>query len=140
MTQTRGVRNCNPLNIRIGNNWVGERQDNTDGVFEQFTDMRFGIRAAYIILRNYLTKYRIRTIQGIIQRWAPEKENDLKAYVGFVTRYIGKAEHDTVNWQDSHEMAMLVQAMCIFESNYRPELDFLEQIHRDTTGIRCVQQ
>ena len=77
--KSRGIRNCNPLNIRIGNDWVGERQENTDGVFEQFTDMRFGIRAAFIILRNYITKYRIKTIQGIIQRWAPEVENDLKA-------------------------------------------------------------
>ena len=138
--KSRGIRNCNPLNIRIGNDWVGERQENTDGVFEQFTDMRFGIRAAFIILRNYITKYRIKTVQGIIQRWAPEVENDLKAYVTSVTRRTEKEPHDTIEWGNSHDMAMLVQAMCIFESNYRPELTFLEQIHRETMNTRRVQK
>jgi hypothetical protein len=32
----RGIRNNNPLNIRIGNDWQGERKPNTDGAFEQF--------------------------------------------------------------------------------------------------------
>ena len=50
--ETRGVRNCNPLNIRIGNDWKGERPTNSDGVFEQFTDMHYGLRAAFILLLN----------------------------------------------------------------------------------------
>ena len=53
---------------------------------------------------------------------------------------IKKKPHDTVEWSNSHDMAMLMQAMCIFESNYRPELSYLEQIHRDMMNIRRVQQ
>ena len=32
----RGFRNHNPLNIRIGNTWLGEVADPTDSDFEQF--------------------------------------------------------------------------------------------------------
>ena len=30
----RGIRNNNPLNIRKGNNWQGERHPQTDPAFE----------------------------------------------------------------------------------------------------------
>ena len=33
-SQARGIRNNNPLNIRVGNDWQGERKPNTDGAFE----------------------------------------------------------------------------------------------------------
>ena len=81
--ETRGIRNCNPLNIRIGNNWKGERPTNSDGVFEQFTDMRYGLRAAFILIRRYITKYKLCTIRAIISRWAPETENLTMAYINF---------------------------------------------------------
>ena len=41
MSTPRGIRNNNPLNIRVGNNWQGERKPNTDGAFEQFTTMQY---------------------------------------------------------------------------------------------------
>lgn len=40
----RGIRNNNPLNIKIGNDWKGE-VPNTDGTFEQFESMEYGLRA-----------------------------------------------------------------------------------------------
>ena len=71
----RGIRNNNPLNIRIGNNWAGEKTPNTDGTFEQFVSMAYGIRAALIIIHNYMYKYKLTTIEKIISRWAPRFEN-----------------------------------------------------------------
>ena len=44
-TIPRGIRNNNPLNIRIGNQWLGERANPNDPAFEQFVAMEYGIRA-----------------------------------------------------------------------------------------------
>ena len=38
----RGIRNNNPLNIRIGNQWLGERPCPNDPSFEQFVSMECG--------------------------------------------------------------------------------------------------
>lgn len=54
----RGIRNNNPLNIKIGNNWLGEVTDPTDPIFEQFVSMKYGLRAAFIILRRYIRVYK----------------------------------------------------------------------------------
>ncbi len=54
----RGYRNNNPLNLRISSSsWLGKVADNTDGVFEQFSDIRYGYRAAIKTIRNYITRY-----------------------------------------------------------------------------------
>ena len=36
MALPRGIRNNNPLNIRKGCNWKGERHPQTDKAFEEF--------------------------------------------------------------------------------------------------------
>ena len=59
----RGIYNNNPLNIRIGHNWWGEVHNQTDTQFEQFEKMEYGIRAAFIILRRYIEKYKRNTIE-----------------------------------------------------------------------------
>ena len=115
--ETRGVRNCNPLNIRIGNNWKGERPTNSDGVFEQFTDMRYGLRAAFILIRRYITKYKLCTISAIISRWAPETENLTMAYINHVERLSGI---------DKQRLFSIVTAMCWVESLYKPSQQELE--------------
>ena len=47
----RGLRNCNPLNIRKSNGtkWVGQIGD--DGTFCVFEDVVHGLRAAFRLLR-----------------------------------------------------------------------------------------
>ena len=41
----RGYRNNNPLNIRISSsNWLGKVSPNTDGPFEQFSDIKYCAR------------------------------------------------------------------------------------------------
>ena len=84
----RGIRNNNPLNIRIGNNWYGERKQQTDSIFEQFISMDWGIRAAFILLYNYYAKYGCNTIERII-RWAPRNENNTENYVRTVSMLTG---------------------------------------------------
>ena len=110
--ETRGVRNCNPLNIRIGNNWKGERPTNSDGVFEQFTDMRYGLRAAFILIRRYITKYKLCTISAIISRWAPETENLTMAYINHVERLSGIDASEPIAPTDKQRLFSIVTAMC----------------------------
>lgn len=54
---TRGVRNNNPFNIKMSNknNWLGKvkHSSNTDGTFEQFISMKYGLRAGVRLLKNY---------------------------------------------------------------------------------------
>ena len=65
-TIPRGIRNNNPLNIRIGNTWLGEVADPSDPSFEQFVSMQYGVRAACVLLRRYIRHYKRQTIQAII--------------------------------------------------------------------------
>ena len=79
--QPRGIRNNNPLNIRIGNTWLGERPNPTDPAFEEFVTMEYGLRAAFIILRRYIRRYKKNTITSIVSTWAPASENDTLKYI-----------------------------------------------------------
>ena len=88
---TRGIRNCNPLNIRRTKTvWQGQRSEQQDGSFVQFDGMKWGWRAAfYLLTRTYYHKYRLYTIRGIISRWAPSIENNTEAYISNVSRLTG---------------------------------------------------
>ncbi len=85
---SRGLRNNNPGNIRIkkSNPWQGRVpiSENTDGVFEQFTSMSYGIRALIKMLMTYNRKYGLNTVQGIISRYAPSNENNTSGYINKV--------------------------------------------------------
>ena len=92
----RCIRNCNPLNIRRGAaRWQGMSKREDDPSFEQFESMAYGWRAAFILLgRTYYEKYHLNTIRKIISRWAPECENNTKAYIYYVAKQVGCNECD----------------------------------------------
>lgn len=104
----------------------GERPTNSDGVFEQFTEMRYGLRAAFILLRCYITKYRLCTIRAIISRWAPETENLTQAYIQHVERLSGIGESEPLAATDKDRLFRIVSAMCWVESLYKPSREELE--------------
>ena len=97
----RGIRNNNPLNIRKGNNWQGERHPQTDREFEEFATMVDGIRAAMILAYNLITG-RARSCHGqpcntldkLIARWAPPHENNTGAYLRHVAMAAGITTHE----------------------------------------------
>lgn len=112
----RGIRNNNPLNIRKGNNWQGERTPQTDKSFEEFTSMEMGLRAGIIILRNYMTKRPpLQTISQIISRWAPTNENNTTAYIKEVSRRSLIDADAIVKFSEKNKMCRIVQAMCWVE-------------------------
>ena len=88
---TRGIRNCNPLNIRrSADQWKGLRAQQTDAAFCQFKQMEYGWRAALILLtRTYYRKYRLYTIRKIVEKWAPPTENNTEAYIKNVAATTG---------------------------------------------------
>lgn len=83
----RGIRNNNPGNIRLGNNWKGEKPGE-DTAFETFTSVEYGIRAIFKLIDTYISKYNLETIQGIISRFAPPHENATANYINAVVRYM----------------------------------------------------
>lgn len=111
----RGIRNNNPLNIRIGNTWLGERSNPTDPSFEEFVSMAYGIRAAFIILRRYIRRYRRNTIQQIIETWAPCTENATQKYIDCVCLRTGLSKDVAIAYEDRETMFALVKAMAFVE-------------------------
>ncbi len=92
--EPRGIRNNNPLNIRLSNDkWQGQvlpQRGSGEGAFCQFSGMEWGWRAAFRILTNtYYNKYKLRTIRAIVSRWAPNNENNTAAYIRHVSDYTG---------------------------------------------------
>ena len=126
----RGIRNNNPLNIRKGNNWQGEVSSSTDGEFEQFVSMQWGIRAGFKILKNYMTGYGGRTkaltnIHDIIHRWAPPSENNCRAYIDSVCRFSGLHEFERLQFSDRNKMLALVDGMIRVECGQPVSLDII---------------
>lgn len=115
----RGFRNNNPLNIRIGNVWLGEVDTPTDPHFEQFVSMKYGLRAAFVLLRRYIRHYKRQTIAAIISAWAPSNENNTNRYIDMVSQLMGIAPDAPIDYSDQDTMVKLVQAMCVVE-NGRP--------------------
>lgn len=111
----RGIRNNNPLNIRIGNTWLGERQNPTDPAFEEFVSIEYGYRAAFSILRRYIRRYKRQTIATIISTWAPPSENATQRYIDFVANKMGIAPDVPILFEDKETMTQLVAAMQIME-------------------------
>lgn len=111
----RGIRNNNPLNIRIGNTWLGERDNPTDPAFEEFCTMEYGIRAALIILRRYIRRYHKDTVTSIVSTWAPANENNTLHYIDTVCARTGLEPTQPIKFEDSATMCKLVAAMAFVE-------------------------
>lgn len=84
MAMPRGIRNNNPGNIeRTSVRWKGMAPEQLDSRFITFTAPEWGIRAiARILLGDWREGQN--TIASLISEWAPEHENDTKAYIAAV--------------------------------------------------------
>lgn len=111
----RGIRNNNPLNIRIGNTWLGEVSDPTDSEFEQFCAVQYGLRAGFVILRRYIRRYGRNTIAKIIHAWAPTTENNTQSYIDAVSKRTGIPQDAILSFEDEKQMVALVEAMAYVE-------------------------
>ena len=126
--EPRGIRNCNPLNIRrSADKWQGQSNyltppgkggDGGESEFCQFYSMEYGWRAAFVILcRTYYGKYGLKTIRDIVSRWAPAKENNTEAYIRHVSDYTGIAPNKVLGSPQEHPTQWLLvgYAMAVME-------------------------
>jgi hypothetical protein len=121
----RGIRNNNPGNIREiksdGTRWVGERATDDDPLFEEFDTMAHGVRALARILRTYQRVHGLKTVRGIIGRWAPACENDTAAYVRHVADRMRADPDAPINLAVPGRLADLVAAVIDHECGYRKD-------------------
>ena len=128
--EPRGIRNNNPLNIRKGNNWKGERPNQKDKAFEEFVSMEYGIRAGFIILRKYISGYnglttKFNTIELIVRRWAPPTENATQKYIDFVAKDMGISPRLRLSFGNKNQMVNLVYAMIFVECGQRVDKEVI---------------
>ena len=123
MSEPRGIRNNNPLNIRLSSDkWQGQvlpQRGSGEGAFCQFYTMEYGWRAAFVILcRTYYGKYGLKTIRDIVSRWAPAKENNTEAYIRHVSDYTGIAPNKVLGSPQEHPTQWLLigYAMAVVEN------------------------
>lgn len=126
----RGIRNNNPLNIRIGNVWLGEVREPTDPDFEQFISMYYGVRAGFILMRRYIKHYKRTTIPAIISAWAPANENNTQRYIDNVSQLSGIPIDAQLNFNDEERMIALVDAMIVQECGRHVDREILRKGYR----------
>lgn len=126
----RGIRNNNPLNIRIGNVWLGEVREPNDPDFEQFISMFYGVRAGFVLMRRYIKHYKRTTIPAIISAWAPANENNTQHYIDNVSQLSGIPIDAQLNFNDEESMIALVDAMIVQECGRHVDRDILRKGYR----------
>lgn len=121
----RGMRNNNPLNLRIsGNAWLGKVAHNTDGSFEQFTTLEHGLRAAILNINTIVRrrkKQRLQTtIKDLISIWAPAADNNNEeSYVSTIHTYTQLPGNTIIDPSNKNQICRIVWAMAIVECNER---------------------
>lgn len=130
----RGIRNNNPLNIRKGNAWQGEREKQSDPIFEEFKSMEYGLRAGLKLMRNYIegrtaTKKKYDTISKLISRWAPPIENATNRYIWFVADSVGKNPLERIDFKDKSLMVGICAAMVKVECGTTIDKDIIESAY-----------
>lgn len=115
--EPRGLRNCNPGNIRITKDkWQGLRPQQTDKSFFQFTEMKWGYRALIITLQNYHRRHGCRTIADYINRWAPPSENNTGGYISRVCKEMEVPNSYVPNVDDKATMCAFAAAISQVEN------------------------
>ena len=117
MKTPRGIRNCNPGNIRLTTDkWQGLRPMQTDKEFFQFTEMKWGYRALVRTLQNYRRIHGCYTITDFITRWAPSSENNTLAYIKSVCFQLGVPSVYVPDVDDRDTMCALAAAISKHEN------------------------
>lgn len=126
----RGIRNNNPLNIRIGNTWLGEVTNPTDDEFEQFVHVCYGLRAGFILLKRYINRYKLNTIEKIVSRWAPHNENNTRSYINQVARSMNITPDTPLLYEDKDRMCTLVYEMVYVENGQHIKMSEIVAAYR----------
>lgn len=119
----RGLRNFNPLNIRISTDkFLGEIQPSTDKQFKQFKSNAYGYRAGFRILLTYITRYRIHTLRGMLHRFAPMSENATDKYIETVSKRAAVDPDEVIRTVDKEMLIRIVAAMSYVENGVEADM------------------
>lgn len=120
---SRGLRNCNPGNIRQSHvRYKGEVRPSRDPAFKQFETLAWGYRAIFVLLDTYRIRYGLDTVEGIISRWAPPTENRTREYVRFVARAAGVEPGRRIDTRDRATMMRIAAAISHMENGTAADL------------------
>ena len=114
----RGLRNNNVGNIiKTKLDWLGKvpHSYNTDKRFEQFIELKYGIRALYRDIINDVKKGQ-NTIYKLISSYAPPHENNTIAYISSVSKTTGIAPHTKITNLDKNTLIALAKSITHIEN------------------------
>ena len=101
---SRGLSNCNPGNIRQSKvRYKGEVQPSRDPAF-------------FVLLHTYRVRHGLRTVRGMISRWAPPVENHTEAYIRAVAADTGIDPDEPLDTLDPATMIPLAAAISRVEN------------------------
>lgn len=109
----RGLRNNNVGNlVRTANKWQGKISfsQSKDSHFEQFTHLKYGIRAMLRDLVNDISKGK-NTVSQLISEYAPAFENNTTAYINSVCKTLGIQPHTKITKINSDFLMILARAI-----------------------------
>lgn len=123
----RGLRNNNPGNIvKSSTAWQGKvpLSQNTDSRFEQFTELRWGIRAMMKNLISYYKNRGLTTVSKMISRWAPAFENNTANYITIVSNIVGIGINEFIPVLSKEILIKISKAIVAVENGFAFE-DYL---------------
>lgn len=137
---SRGFRNNNPLNLswRKEDEWQGldtppcDKPPRGYTPLCRFKDPVWGIRAAARQLIAYQDKHKLRSVRGIIRRWAPPgvDDNHTDAYIAMVADRMSVHPDSFINLHQYESLKPLMEAMIDFENEGYGHLYSPQQIDR----------
>jgi len=114
MKRPRGIRNNNPGNLNFAGQAGATKETGPNGRFAVFGTMQEGL----IALKNQLQLYAARgidTIRTIISKFAPENENNTKAYIQAISKQLGIGANTKLNLSDPTTLKALMQGITNIE-------------------------
>lgn len=125
---SRGLRNCNPGNIRRSRvRYRGEVVPSRDVEFKEFATMAYGYRAMFVLLDTYRRRYGLITIRQMLNRYAPPEENFTDSYIRIVSQRTGIDADSRVNTRLASDMIPIVRAMSEVENGVAAVVEDVER-------------
>lgn len=125
---SRGLRNCNPGNIRRSRvRYRGEVVPSRDVEFKEFETMAYGYRAMFVLLDTYRRRYGLITIRQMLNRYAPPEENFTDSYIRIVSQRTGIDADSRVNTRLASNMIPIVRAMSEVENGVAAVVEDVER-------------
>lgn len=117
-TSPRGIRNNNPFNLEKENapKWQGLSVSQADPRFCVFDTAIYGIRAGMRDLIAAQDDHELRTVNTIMQRFAPPGDNDTKAYVEAVCAHMGVGGDDILDMHAYSDLRSMSEAIIEHET------------------------